>query len=272
MSGRLDAIFGGLGQDTKAPAWSVNRSGKTGRAAKRNRALDSEPGEGAEKAQRKPAPLPFCAGLRQEEEVEASDRMALAFEDDEHFTEVMDDPIGDGVASTVPSQERKESAVRTGVLSQPQQQSSGREETRKPCFSFAQSGECRFGAACRFKHELPECVLNPQKYQRYELDWDENEPSNVQAASQTFAMLRSRQQAELKADLTKGVTFRSTTTKTKAASGLTKITTSREEALNVCQLYDQEEGGAEESSVQMKPFKTKASTKRNFRRKKTNDD
>ena len=68
----------------------------------------------------------------------------------------------------------------------------------KPCFEFAQTGKCRRGAACRFAHALPECMVNPEKYTRYEISWDEEEDrgANKAAALATLALLRDKGMSE----------------------------------------------------------------------------
>ena len=68
----------------------------------------------------------------------------------------------------------------------------------KPCFEFAQTAKCRRGAACRFAHALPECMVNPEKYTRYEISWDEEEErgANRSAALATLALLREKGMSE----------------------------------------------------------------------------
>ena len=68
----------------------------------------------------------------------------------------------------------------------------------KPCFEFAQTGKCRRGTACRFAHALPECMVNPEKYTRYEISWDEEEDrgANKAAALATLALLRDKGMSE----------------------------------------------------------------------------
>jgi hypothetical protein len=68
----------------------------------------------------------------------------------------------------------------------------------KPCFEFAQTGNCRRGAACRFAHALPECMLNPGKYTRYDISWDEEEErgANRAAAMATLALLHEKGMSE----------------------------------------------------------------------------
>jgi hypothetical protein len=49
----------------------------------------------------------------------------------------------------------------------------------KPCFLFSQTGRCKFGDTCRFVHITPDHLVNPEKYKRYEIDWDEKDEPGV---------------------------------------------------------------------------------------------
>lgn len=66
----------------------------------------------------------------------------------------------------------------------------------KPCFTFSQTGRCKFGARCRFKHDTPDFVQNPNKYRRYEIDWDEDDTSaNKAAAMEALDLARKAREA-----------------------------------------------------------------------------
>ncbi len=43
------------------------------------------------------------------------------------------------------------------------------------CFSFSQTGKCRFGAGCAFRHTVSDFVANPDKYTKYDISWDDDE-------------------------------------------------------------------------------------------------
>ena len=45
----------------------------------------------------------------------------------------------------------------------------------KLCFSFSQTGQCRFGEGCAFRHVVSGFVANPDKYTKYDISWDEEE-------------------------------------------------------------------------------------------------
>merc|ERR1711924_555818 len=59
------------------------------------------------------------------------------------------------------------------------------------------------------KQHLPDYVRNPHKYRRYDIDWNESEVSNTEAAAATFDLLRKRKGdiEEERADLSQGVVF-----------------------------------------------------------------
>jgi len=66
----------------------------------------------------------------------------------------------------------------------------------KPCFTFSQTGKCKFGTRCRFKHEAPDFVQNPNKYKRYEIDWEEDDSSaNKAAALEALDLARKAREA-----------------------------------------------------------------------------
>ncbi|EKX37810.1 hypothetical protein GUITHDRAFT_116118 [Guillardia theta CCMP2712] len=66
--------------------------------------------------------------------------------------------------------------------------------TNKTCFQFSQTGKCSRGLHCRFKHEVPDHIKNPERYLCYEVDWTEEEDprKNGEAAAATFELLRSQ--------------------------------------------------------------------------------
>lgn len=43
------------------------------------------------------------------------------------------------------------------------------------CYRFAQTGQCRFAASCRFRHEAAGCVVRPERYIKYDISWDLDE-------------------------------------------------------------------------------------------------
>jgi hypothetical protein len=72
-----------------------------------------------------------------------------------------------------------------------QEDSQHRGRKTGPCYHFAQTGRCARGADCRFTHVAPECILNPQKYTKYEFPPDENDdnPASFKAAAaEAFAL------------------------------------------------------------------------------------
>ena len=48
-------------------------------------------------------------------------------------------------------------------------------KNERPCFSFSQTGKCRFGAGCAFRHTVSDFVANPDKYTKYDISWDDEE-------------------------------------------------------------------------------------------------
>eukprot|EP00960_Hanusia_phi_P018475 544893-Hanusia_phi.AAC.2 len=75
----------------------------------------------------------------------------------------------------------------------------------KICFQFSQTGKCSRGLQCRFNHDVPDHIKNPERYVCYEVDWtvEEDPRKNGEAAAATFELLRSRKrisEEELQAD------------------------------------------------------------------------
>jgi len=228
MSGRVDAIFGALGgglsnagSSNLVSDWRVNDTAQGNG--------DGEASEGEEGKSRDDDVDPTlgtrCA-LHHEEEFNHSDRVALAFDDDkaEYFNEVMevaDDPSQPLAAPSLPPTRERETGGGEANKKKRERDTSHREgggrggaafsaPLQSFCFDFSQMGKCRFGESCRFHHVLPECIKNPSKYQRYEIDWEEKEGSNSAAAAATFDFLRQLKgggEAEKKADLNQGVVF-----------------------------------------------------------------
>eukprot|EP00045_Choanoeca_perplexa_P013346 m.151031 g.151031 ORF g.151031 m.151031 type:complete len:285 (-) comp16329_c0_seq1:2319-3173(-) len=71
------------------------------------------------------------------------------------------------------------------------------DQPRKPCFTFAQTGKCRFGSRCRYTHAAPSFKTNPQGFTRYKINWDDEGALSAKANSNA-AMAAIRQAAEAK--------------------------------------------------------------------------
>lgn len=54
-------------------------------------------------------------------------------------------------------------------------QRAGKRKRKDVCYRFGQTGKCKFGGECQFAHEAAGCIVQPDKYVKYSISWDEDE-------------------------------------------------------------------------------------------------
>eukprot|EP00730_Choanoeca_flexa_P006262 TRINITY_DN12119_c0_g3_i2.p1 TRINITY_DN12119_c0_g3~~TRINITY_DN12119_c0_g3_i2.p1 ORF type:complete len:259 (+),score=48.02 TRINITY_DN12119_c0_g3_i2:2-778(+) len=81
--------------------------------------------------------------------------------------------------------------------SDPQPPQSASVRSYKPCFSYSQTGKCRFADRCKYTHTAPSYKTNPQGFTRYKVDWKDQDTLSSKANANA-AMAAIRQAAEAK--------------------------------------------------------------------------
>ena len=124
-----------------------------------------------------------------------------------------------------------------------------------------------------------QCINNPNKYRRYEIDWNEKEPSNAAAAAATFDFLRklkAGQKEEERADLTQAVVFNkkkggtSRSAKPKVETDGPKGSRPENGASLVC--FGEEEEDEHSTTVAFSGGTKKKMGNRKFRKRKHDDE